>query len=376
MQEAGKFNSSRDITEADRPVSGREYLCVIDIDGEAQYHLATWQEAGDTISLSCGQDAVKDWDRKSPAERILETLSVISTECDEAGFYLVTGDYGLDTGKYPGCTTNPVLIGEEVWYQELPVPPAGLISQEEARKKDDELMRAWEEKQEKEEEKVLEEATREGGIFDRTFRDYPWLKRGWRTLFLGGEPAKELHGNGQVFKYHGNLYPVDERTRNKALLFTLQAIDMFWDAREELGKDREDKAGFFTGMVKEIAKKDEYGIFRFTDRVRYMYLLTRVLALSDCYYRYGWIPDRICAGLVAGRCKDGGKPGKEAMAAALGETVYRLDRLCWMREMSAPDVLTEHAVYRFFEAMYALAAGHSVIPVASDSPGDVAASQA
>ena len=372
MQNNIEYKNTMNITPEDRPVSGQEYMCITAMDKEALYCIAVWKEEGDDITLSCEKDAIENWDKMTPAERILETLRIVTHKCEKSGFYEITGDYGLDEEKYPGCSTIPVYLGDEVWYAPLPKPPAGLLSHEEVEEMIGKKRVDWFEKRLKKELDMLRKMTEEGGVVETVLAPYPWMSGNWRNLILfkSEDGGSTWTAAGDRFEYNGVKYPVNEQLRDKVLLFSLYSVDKMMDLISD-GRAyemvRNCRDGQLFSLMEEVTGRGEtYGVPEFIDYAEYISMFTKFFLVLASIDETTGIDENLKMKFVKDTCREviessrmyREEPAsrKEIMAGELYQVIGRLKRICTLKKLSAPYIVLDHELRVLFEHMYALMA--------------------
>ena len=123
------------VTEDNVPESGKEYMVAEIIGGTmAKLRFATWYHEGDVISLQC--KTLKDINELTAEERLLQAIFGATKDyvIPKTGFYLQTADFGIDenteNGAFADCKEMMILLEEHTYFAEKPLVPEGFLSEE------------------------------------------------------------------------------------------------------------------------------------------------------------------------------------------------------------------------------------------------------
>lgn len=128
---------------------GTYMVCTADGD-TCDIRFATWYEKGTVVSVGIADDATIDGQEPTTEERLLRALFGRQRPfvVPEDGFYILTGDYGVDEEEYNGafedCKEQLVCVGNRygwdggsmavpAYWAEVPILPDGLRLQSERR---------------------------------------------------------------------------------------------------------------------------------------------------------------------------------------------------------------------------------------------------
>lgn len=130
-------------TSADKLESGRKYMVCSRDGGIGTLYFAEWHDEGDVVQVELKEGFAPDGTGgASPEEKLLEALfgRRRSYVIPEPGFYVMTGDMGVDekqdNGALEGCREQPVVVGNLIpdgspyscpcYWAELPIEPEGV----------------------------------------------------------------------------------------------------------------------------------------------------------------------------------------------------------------------------------------------------------
>lgn len=344
---------------------GTYMVCTADGD-TCDIRFATWYEKGTVVSVGIADDVKIDGQAPTAEERLLRALfgRRRSFVVPEDGFYIMTGDYGVDeeghNGAFEDCKEQLVCAGNRYgwdggpmavpsYWAEVPILPDGLRLPSERRPSKPFASERMARRLAEVEKGMAEDRIAEQ-VYQSVFHDVPY-----------DGPAQELLLGSAVYSVQPLWFAME--------LLAVHAIcgamaktpeQAFLDLHDEMAAMADDAAidlridGFC--QEHDIPQKDRWLMFQYIRALR-------VRALQEDHKDFYWHRDRILA-----------KGGTHALdtAAVLQEALaytriqFRVARLVKLERLEAPDVIRLNELRMLTEYLAMGRLGNQIVQVRSD----------
>lgn len=122
------------VTEDNKPENHKSYMVAEIVEEDvAKLGFATWYDKGTVVDIPLKES--KNKAEMTAEERLLQCIfgSYKEYTVPKSGFYILTGDYGIDEsiedGAFEGCTQMLIDLSDDIYFAEEPLAPEGYLTE-------------------------------------------------------------------------------------------------------------------------------------------------------------------------------------------------------------------------------------------------------